>query len=517
MMDNAIKDMEFFHQATLRICGSLEIETVSARCLEYLKKYMPLDGLFMSFIDSGTSAIRISALASDIPLNQPEALIPLTPEALVRARTIKDRVTIYRNPRESPVTECIWSALGTMDVSNMVMHLRFNEEPIGYIELFVRGYDRFTLEHAHLLGLLHDPFTIAIANNIRYREVIRLKDLLADDNRNLRRELHRVSTTEIIGAGGGLQNVMESVAQVAPHTSQVLLLGETGVGKEIIANAIHHSSPRREGPFVKINCGAIPEGLIDSELFGHEKGAFTGALSRKYGRFERAHQGTIFLDEVGDLPAHAQVRLLRVLQEKEIERVGGTSPVKVDVRVIAATNRNLEELVDEGRFRKDLWFRLNVFPIVIPPLRSRRLDIPDLVYHFIMKKSRELNLSANPVLAPGAMERLMAYDWPGNVRELENIVERALIRMRTTDLNKPLNFEEFSTDLMESKKDLFLSESQDLSLPLDQAMKHHIRAALDRAGGRVQGPDGAAAILGVNPSTLRHRMRRLGISFGRKA
>ncbi len=508
--------MDFFHQATLRICSSLEIETVSARCLEYLKKFIPIDGLFMSFIDSGTSAIRISALVSDIPLNQPKSPIPLTPEALVRARTIKERVNIYRCPLESPVTTCIWRVLGTMDVSCMVIHLRFNKEPIGYVELFAKGYDRFTEEHARLLGLLHDPFAIAIANNIQYREVIRLKDLLAYDNRYLRQELHRVSTAEIIGATGGLQNVMEAVAQVAPLTSQVLLLGETGVGKEIIANAIHHSSPRRDGPFVKINCGAIPDGLIDSELFGHEKGAFTGALAQKYGRFERAHGGTIFLDEVGDLPAPAQVRLLRVLQEKEIERVGGTRPVKVDVRVIAATNRNLEALVRECRFREDLWFRLNVFPILIPPLRERKTDIPDLVHHFIVRKARELNLRVSPVLAPGAMERLMAYDWPGNVRELENILERALIRMRTAGPNEPLKFDEFPAGKVGGETGRPAPESEGSQVLLDEVTRHHILAVLEAAGGRVQGKNGAAARLGINPNTLRNRMRKLGIPFGRR-
>ena len=516
MHTRLIRDLEFFHQATLRICGSLEIEIVLERCLEYLKQYMPLDGIFMSFIEPGSTAIRISGLVSDVPLHRPEAPIPLTPEALQRALNIQECVTIYRTPLESPVTTCIWNALGTTDVSCMVIHLRFHEQPIGYVEVFARGHDRFTDEHGRLLELIHDPLTIAVANNIRYRETLHLKDLLADDNRSLREELHRVSSTEIIGSRGGLQNVMESVSQVAPLTSQVLLLGETGVGKEIIANAIHYGSPRRDGPFVKINCGAIPDGLIDSELFGHEKGAFTGALSRKYGRFERAHTGTIFLDEVGDLPPHAQVRLLRVLQEKEIERVGGTNPVKVDVRVIAATNKDLESLVRKGLFREDLWFRLNVFPILIPPLRERKSDIPDLIHHLIMKKSRELNLGANPVLAPGVLERLMAYDWPGNVREMENIVERALIRMRTGDPMSPIDFTEVLADWPTSVREEPTRIPDDAPPSLDAAMRRHIQAALDRAEGKVQGEDGAAALLGINPSTLRNRMRKLGIPFGRK-
>ncbi len=220
--------------------------------------------------------------------------------------------------------------------------------------------------------------------------------MLADDNRYLHRELFRLAGDEIVGADFGLKGAMEMVRQVASLNSPVLLLGETGVGKDVIANAIHYSSPRKDGPFVKVNCGAIPETLLDSELFGHEKGAFTGALSQRRGRFERANKGTIFLDEIGELPSQAQVRMLRVLQYKEIERVGGTNPISVDIRLIAATNRDLEEMVRAKQFREDLWFRLNVFPIRIPPLRERREDIPALVRHFIERKSRELRLSALP-------------------------------------------------------------------------------------------------------------------------
>src|SRR5512136_2879197 len=263
---------------------------------------------------------------------------------------------------------------------------------------------------------------------LRHQEVIRLKDMLADDNRYLFNELRSASGDEIVGSDFGLKTVIEMVQQVAPLDSPVLLLGETGTGKEVIANAIHYSSPRKDGPFIKVNCGAIPETLIDSELFGHEKGAFTGAVSQRRGRFERADRGTIFLDEIGELPPQAQIRLLHVLQRKEIERVGGTSSIPVDIRIISATNRNLEEMIASGRFREDLWFRLNVFPIMIPPLRQRKEDIPALVHHFIDRKSVELKLTEKTALAPGAVDRLIAYDWPGNVRELENIIERALIQ-----------------------------------------------------------------------------------------
>ena len=253
--------------------------------------------------------------------------------------------------------------------------------------------------------------------------------MLTDDNRYLHRELLRISGDEIIGEDFGLKNVMEMVRKVAPLESPVLLLGETGVGKGLIASAVHYLSRRSKGPFIVVNSGAIPETLIDSELFGHEKGVFTGAIEQKRGRFERADHGTIFLDEIGELPPQAQVRMLRVLQEKVIERVGGSRPISVDIRIIAATHRNLEEMIRSNRFRQDLLFRINVFPITVPPLRDRKEDIPSLVHYFIRKKTRELKLnSVGP--APGAMDRLLAYSSPGNLRELENVIEREMILSR---------------------------------------------------------------------------------------
>jgi transcriptional regulator with GAF, ATPase, and Fis domain len=263
---------------------------------------------------------------------------------------------------------------------------------------------------------------------LKHQKVSQLQAMLEDDNRFLHDQLREISGSNIIGADFGLREVMEKVRRVAPMDSPVLLLGETGVGKEVIAHAIHAASPRMDGPFIKVNCGAIPEHLIDSELFGHERGAFTGAVAQKRGRFERAHGGTIFLDEIGELPPQAQVRLLHVLQNKLIERVGGTTSLEVDIRVISATHRHLREMVTTGQFREDLWFRLNVFPLQIPPLRERIEDIPALLNYFIEKKKRELKLDISVKLNPGSLENLMAYDWPGNVRELINVVERAMIQ-----------------------------------------------------------------------------------------
>jgi transcriptional regulator with GAF, ATPase, and Fis domain len=306
---------------------------------------------------------------------------------------------------------------------------------------------------------------------------------------------------------------MAKVQHVAPLISPVLLQGETGTGKEVIANAIHSLSPRNGGPFVKVNCGAIPDTLIDSELFGHEKGAFTGALSRKIGRFERANGGTIFLDEIGELPLPAQVRLLRVLQENEIERVGGTQTVKIDIRVISGTHRNIDRMVQEGQFRDDLYYRLKVFPIYLPPLRERKPDIPALVHHILRKKAQTLGFRRTATLAPGAMERLLAYPWPGNIRELENVIERAMILAD----GKPLEFLDLT-----GQNTTFAAPCAtpaDLASPnsLADVMKAHIEEVLAACNGRVEGPTGAAKALGLNPSTLRFRMRSLGIPYGRKA
>jgi len=302
----------------------------------------------------------------------------------------------------------------TKDSSILVMPLVMEDIILGSLVIIAQGNDRYTEEHARLLSLLHEPYCIAMSNTLKHQQVLELKDMLTDDNRYLHRELLRISGDEIIGENFGLKGVMEMVRQVAPLDSPVLLLGETGAGKDVIANAIHYSSPRRDAPFITVNCGAIPETLMDSELFGHEKGAFTGALTQKRGRFERANKGTIFLDEIGELPPQAQIRMLRVLQNKEIERVGGSRPIQVDVRIMAATHRNLEEMIKSGQFREDLWFRINVFPVMIPPLRQRKEDIPALVTHFIERKSKELKLSTSPKLAIGAIDRLtlvMCASW----------------------------------------------------------------------------------------------------------
>jgi len=508
-----VDENDFFREATLRICESLIIEKSLWRCLSYIKDYIPAEESALHCYSPGMGTVTLYAIADREGgkyVNLPTAYPPE-----IRALMQKDEYSrgyVTNRADEHPLAGPVLRAMGRGKSSLIVVRLILEEQWLGSVSFWAEGWDQFTEEHLRLLSLLREPFAIALSNNLRYRELLELKDLLVDDNRYLHDELQRISGAEIIGADFGLRGVMEMVRQVAPLSSPVLLLGETGTGKEVIATAIHNASPREGGPFIKVNCGGIPETLMDSELFGHERGAFTGALSRKRGRFERAHGGTIFLDEIGELTPEAQIRLLRVLQEKEIERVGGTEPIQVDIRVIAATHRDLQSMIERGRFREDLYFRLLVFPIAIPPLRQRIGDIPALVQHFMQKKSREMKLTGIPSLAPGALDQLMAYRWPGNVRELENAVERALIISR----GEPLTFSYLQPPVSEHEGQSF-SASGDGFVNLNLAMARHIRTALEMTGGKVEGKGGAAELLGVNPGTLRHRMRKLGIPFGRNS
>ncbi len=303
----------------------------------------------------------------------------------------------------------------------------------------------------------------------------------------------------LVGGSGALRAMLDQVDKVAPTESTVLILGETGTGKELVARAIHRRSARSKRPFVSVNCAAIPPSLVASELFGHEKGAFTGALQRRIGRFELADGGTIFLDEIGDLPAETQLALLRVLQERELERVGSHQPIAVDVRVIAATNRDLRTAIGEGAFRSDLFYRLNVFPIHTPPLRARKNDIPLLVEHFIAWHARKHGRKRSDV-SPETLDRLMAYDWPGNVRELQNVVERALIISDGADLCVDSSWVPCALETQDATTD-----------ELTMHQKQLIEAALAETGGQVSGPGGAAAKLRMKSSTLESKIRSLSI------
>ncbi len=511
-----MKDLLFFHHGTVNICASLDIDVLLKDCLAFLKKHMPIEGIIINTYSPDIRAIECIGVKSDIPIKAPQKPIFLSNKGIAFIESkVKELQAVDDFATYSPTSIAIARDLELPQVSGYIRHLKIKSEILGVVIVFARGKNVLDEEHGRLLSLLHDPFAIALSNLLRYRELTKLKNLLNDDNRYLYQELRKISGDEIIGKDSGLKEVMTIVRQVAPIDSKVLILGETGVGKEVIANAIHYGSPRKNKPFIKVNCGAIPNSLIDSELFGHEKGAFTGAASQKRGRFERADGGSIFLDEIGEMPFQAQSRLLRVLQTGEFERVGGTSSIKVNVRVIAATNRNLEALVQQEKFREDLWHRLNVFQITIPPLRDRLDDIPELIRYFIQKKQSELNLSLIPVINPYAYDRIKNHHWPGNIRELENAIERELIRCQAENDNV-LSFQAYEMSTPGPQNDnLPKVEKAQPQTALTEVIRAHILGTLEKTGGKIQGNNGAAKLLGLHPSTLRNKLRKLDIPFGR--
>ena len=386
----------------------------------------------------------------------------------------------------------------------------------------------FTAEDVDFLSQAAGQIAIAIENALAYREISELKDKLAQEKLYLEEEIRsEMNFEQIVGSSAALKHVLQLVETVAASDSTVLLLGDTGTGKELIARAIHDRSRRKERTFVKLNCAAIPTGLLESELFGHEKGAFTGAISQKVGRMELADQGTLFLDEVGDIPTEIQPKLLRALQEREFERLGSTHTRRVNVRLIAATNRNLEKMIADREFRSDLFYRLNVFPIRIPPLRDRREDIPLLVSHFVQKFAKQMQKKIESIPA-AAMKGLAAWEWPGNIRELENFIERAVILTRGKSLEAPLSelrkpgtdtrpspgvqpAQEDIARIVKESISAALNGKKDFSDEYSQKQREEIVRALTEAKGRVGGADGAAARMGINRTTLISRMKKFGI------
>jgi formate hydrogenlyase transcriptional activator len=380
---------------------------------------------------------------------------------------------------------------------------------LGTFALWSETQNRYTEADAELLREVANQVALAIANMQSYEEIAALKARLEEENVYLQEEIRTEHNfEEIVGDSPTLLALLRRVDQVAPTDSTVLIYGETGTGKELIARAIHNRSNRKDRPLVKVNCSAISAGLVESELFGHVKGAFTGAFERRIGRFELADGGTIFLDEVGELPLDTQVKLLRVLQEREFEPVGSNRSVHVDVRIICATNRNLEESIKAGTFRSDLYYRLNVFPLEVPPLRERRSDIDQLARFFVSRYARNLGKKLTGI-SPAATQKLLSYSWPGNIRELQNLIERALILCNGPILDLEGDLNNVSTSPVPLPE--VPNADQSPLKTLQEIERSHILAVLEQTHGVIEGANGAARTLGLHPNTLRHRMEKLGI------
>jgi formate hydrogenlyase transcriptional activator len=491
------------------------LQTVSVRLRETLRH----DFAILALYKEETKSLRVHALDStrDWAYLEENEVVPIAGTAGEQAIANRETIIINLKDRKgfkSELTARI-AALGIK--SSCIAPLISHNRTLGIVAVSSLRDDAFNREDAELLGQISSQVAIAVENALAFNEIEALKNKLASEKIYLEEEIQsQFNFSEIIGQSPSLASAFKQVEIVAPTDSTVLIQGETGTGKELIAHAIHNLSNRRERTLVKMNCAAIPTGLLESELFGHERGAFTGAISQRVGRFELAHKGTLFLDEVGDIPLELQAKLLRVLQEGEFERLGSARTQKVDVRLIAATNANLERMVADRQFRSDLFYRLNVFPIHLPPLRERRGDIPLLVTFFAQKFARRFRRKIETIPA-GAIARLEQYHWPGNVRELENLIERAVILSRGSELEIPLGELKLSNGLdvaseRSSLKSAAVTVSRPSTTTLAESEREAIMRALRETNWVVGGANGAAARLALKRTTLISRMKKLGIN-----
>ena len=456
----------------------------------------------LALYENDTNQMRVLAL--DFPegkgLIREEMLVPL--EGSITGTAFRNRhpLVLDRAAMEgfdSP-TSLLLRDEGVRSV--VCMPLLTHDRALGTLSLASLRDGAFQQGDVDLLVQVSGQVAIAVENALAFREIGELKNKLAQEKLYLEDEIRsELSFDEIVGESPSLRAVLKQLETVAPTDSTVFIQGETGTGKELIARAIHNLSPRREHTFVKVNCAAIPTGLLESELFGHERGAFTGAITQRLGRFELANGGTIFLDEVGDIPLELQPKLLRVLQEQEFERLGGTRTIRVDVRLVAATNRDLAEMVAAKTFRNDLYYRLHVFPLMVPPLRERQEDIPALVRYFVQKYARRMNRTVETIPSE-TLDVLVHYAWPGNIRELENLIERAVIVSPGPVLRVPLTEMKLAPEPVGAN-----------SLTLRGAEREHILRALEATNWVLAGPRGAAARLGMKRTTLQSKMRKLGV------
>jgi hydrogenase-4 transcriptional activator len=495
----------------------LDLDAFIERIARLLQPAIPLDALLVRTVNVPLSRVQTAAAGLSAGGTLPERTArSCSPDELSALMTWARRGAVLQGTwsRGNPLLRALIPADAAGDW--LAAPLARQEDPIGGLLFLARGPATFEPSHQPFALAVAEAVVAAYAHATQHHELVRLREAVEADNRALLSRLERDSVLDaIVGGDAGLRGVMERIEQVAPTDVPVLILGETGSGKEVLARAIHGRSRRAAAPIVRVNCGAIPPGLMDSELFGHERGSFTGAVNVRKGWFERADGGTLFLDEIGELPPEAQVRLLRILQDGTFERVGGHKPLRADVRVVAATHRDLQTMVSEGTFREDLWYRISVFPIELPPLRERLEDIPPLAAHFAQRAGRRLG-GAPLTVSKEDIALLTAYTWPGNVRELAAVIERAAILGdgHALHLHAALGTVGRRSPRPAADAARRTAAPAPAKPPtLDEAIKAHITDALRATYGRIEGPFGAAARLGVNPHTLRARMRKLGIRW----
>ena len=515
---------------TNKITSNLDVWEVVRAVSANLREVMLGDLVGIGLADEASGKLKIYAL--DLPASpgiiREGVLLSFARPERIAFETLKPTIANTSNPDDFGPEIQAHNALLTEPKTVCNIPLVNRGRALGLLRVGRTAERPYDADEIDFLRQVGGQIAIAIENALAFEEITRLKDRLAEEKLYLEEEIRsEMGFEQIIGSSPALRHVLQLVETVAPSDSTVLLLGETGTGKELIARAIHERSRRKDRTFVKLNCAAIPTGLLESELFGHEKGAFTGAIIQKVGRMELADQGTLFLDEVGDIPSEIQPKLLRVLQEREFERLGSTHTRKVNVRLVAATNRDLEKMVADREFRNDLYYRLNVFPIRIPPLRDRREDIPLLVGYFVQKCAKQMQKHID-VIPASVMKGLMAYDWPGNIRELENFVERAVILTRGKSLEAPLcELRKVETiepaqapaPAFEGQQEIARIVKETISsLSNKSAMNEHAQKQRDEivrvlaeCKGRVAGPNGAAARMNICRSTLISRMRKLNI------
>jgi len=486
------------------LVSNLDIRSLLSAISASIHKVIPHDYACLALYDEKSGELRLQSLEDPYTEELIPAGMALPVEGTPAGRAFTHREPLVLNRLETadfaPDVTRRLTGLGLK--SACWLPLMAGDRTLGALSVGFRREAAFAESDVYLLKEVANQIAIAIDNALTFRNIAELKDRLAEEKLYLEEELRTAyNFEEIIGESPGLKRALKQAESVASTDATVLILGETGTGKELVARAIHNMSARREHTFVRMNCAAIPTGLLESELFGHEKGAFTGAIAQKVGRAELAHQGTLFLDEVGDIPLELQPKLLQVLQEKEFERLGSNRTVSVDMRLIAATNRDLDQMVADQRFRSDLYYRLNVFPVVLPPLRERPEDIPTLACYFVQKYAPRMNkrIKTIPAETMGALTR---WSWPGNIRELENFIERAVILSRGPILQAPLGELKALTKKAEPTRETTLVAAE----------REHILLVLREAGGVIAGPYGAAARLGIKRTTLNGMMRRLGIS-----